>query len=66
MTPIVFSAFTVLIDTWWNVNTTTRIITAMTTSVLIDTWWNVNDNSCLLRYKALCGFNRYMVECESG
>ena len=32
----------VLIDTWWNVNTTTRIITAMTTSVLIDTWWNVN------------------------
>ena len=64
MTPIVFSAFTVLIDTWWNVNTTTRIITAMTTSVLIDTWWNVNKTAESIMQKVDNSFNRYMVECE--
>ena len=64
MTPIVFSAFTVLIDTWWNVNTTTRIITAMTTSVLIDTWWNVNTGICDRHIIGIIRFNRYMVECE--
>ena len=33
---------TVLIDTWWNVNTIVVTTVDITSSVLIDTWWNVN------------------------
>ena len=33
---------TVLIDTWWNVNTTEVPTTEAQKAVLIDTWWNVN------------------------
>ena len=34
--------------------------------VLIDTWWNVN-NLFIINYEIQgFGFNRYMVECESG
>ncbi len=34
-------------------------------AVLIDTWWNVNIVSLKPEAKWI-GFNRYMVECESG
>ena len=33
---------TVLIDTWWNVNTDPSKETVEKFIVLIDTWWNVN------------------------
>ncbi len=32
----------VLIDTWWNVNSTANCDRLFAPSVLIDTWWNVN------------------------
>ena len=32
----------VLIDTWWNVNTTETRRATPGDAVLIDTWWNVN------------------------
>ena len=32
----------VLIDTWWNVNTESVADDGVTVTVLIDTWWNVN------------------------
>mgnify|MGYP006994341523 CR=1 FL=1 len=32
----------VLIDTWWNVNTTILLVVEVLLNVLIDTWWNVN------------------------
>ena len=34
----------VLIDTWWNVNSSVRVFLLVPASVLIDTWWNVNDD----------------------
>ena len=37
---------TVLIDTWWNVNTFTHWMKRRSESVLIDTWWNVNTKRC--------------------
>ena len=55
--------FTVLIDTWWNVNIVACGGLAWYIKVLIDTWWNVNvarDS----KLKQAIGFNRYMVECE--
>ena len=33
---------TVLIDTWWNVNTVLHQSPVRISQVLIDTWWNVN------------------------
>ena len=36
------AAYKVLIDTWWNVNTTEVLTTEARKAVLIDTWWNVN------------------------
>ena len=33
---------TVLIDTWWNVNTNKLGAGVDAVEVLIDTWWNVN------------------------
>ena len=60
---VVPSRFSVLIDTWWNVNQTTGISADPTASfnrymvecelIRITTWLH----SCL-------SFNRYMVECE--
>ena len=35
--------FTVLIDTWWNVNIKSNDHIAGGKAVLIDTWWNVNE-----------------------
>ena len=35
---------TVLIDTWWNVNSKCAKISINARFVLIDTWWNVNNN----------------------
>ena len=35
--------FTVLIDTWWNVNINFSGKMAQMSTVLIDTWWNVNE-----------------------
>ena len=35
-------AYSVLIDTWWNVNSLRLISDVMCSQVLIDTWWNVN------------------------
>ena len=32
----------VLIDTWWNVNSTRARARSLSDLVLIDTWWNVN------------------------
>ena len=32
----------VLIDTWWNVNTSDNFQVSSADKVLIDTWWNVN------------------------
>ena len=54
----------VLIDTWWNVNTSGRLLRGMHGIVLIDTWWNVNVLPKTFA-KIFDGFNRYMVECES-
>ena len=54
----------VLIDTWWNVNSTWEWEENGGCLVLIDTWWNVNYISFQL-YLPRIGFNRYMVECES-
>ena len=34
--------FVVLIDTWWNVNSTVNTPRRFNLCVLIDTWWNVN------------------------
>ena len=34
--------FSVLIDTWWNVNSLALISAQIDFIVLIDTWWNVN------------------------
>ena len=34
------------------------------TVVLIDTWWNVNSVPEKGICDSICGFNRYMVECE--
>ena len=36
------SLYSVLIDTWWNVNEAGERIVANKDGVLIDTWWNVN------------------------
>ena len=36
------NALTVLIDTWWNVNSAERAHFNVISKVLIDTWWNVN------------------------
>ena len=55
----------VLIDTWWNVNINNYDSHRKSTMVLIDTWWNVNERIGKIRGK-FAGFNRYMVECESG
>ena len=38
----VSSTFFVLIDTWWNVNSTSVFSEKVVAMVLIDTWWNVN------------------------
>ena len=35
---------TVLIDTWWNVNSKCAKISINARFGLIDTWWNVNNN----------------------
>ena len=35
----------VLIDTWWNVNTSSPYVSGNTALVLIDTWWNVNEST---------------------
>ena len=35
--------FTVLIETYWNVNVTTSRLRVITGRVLIETYWNVND-----------------------
>ena len=39
---VVPSRFSVLIDTWWNVNGETLNFAVRGFCVLIDTWWNVN------------------------
>ena len=36
------SYWSVLIDTWWNVNTNKLGAGVDAVEVLIDTWWNVN------------------------
>ena len=36
---------TVLIDTWWNVNSAWVFSVTIKVMVLIDTWWNVNESS---------------------
>ena len=54
----------VLIDTWWNVNTTEARKATPGDAVLIDTWWNVNTSLNLADLLFLPSFNRYMVECE--
>ena len=59
-----FTRFSVLIDTWWNVNFDSKWKFIIAFIVLIDTWWNVNDGSDLGKNDRLSGFNRYMVECE--
>ena len=46
---------TVLIDTWWNVNTLLQSLQLQAEQVLIDTWWNVNDQ-CNLPKSVLAGF----------
>ena len=56
----------VLIDTWWNVNVGNVANLTIMNGVLIDTWWNVNFIRKSANYKNGNGFNRYMVECESG
>ena len=38
-------AFTVLIDTWWNVNMYLKKELRLNAGVLIDTWWNVNSKA---------------------
>ena len=55
--------YSVLIDTWWNVNLGKSYEQNATAEVLIDTWWNVNENQ-QLSFLRLTRFNRYMVECE--
>ena len=37
--------FSVLIDTWWNVNSTLVFSEKVVAMVLIDTWWNVNQSN---------------------
>ena len=54
----------VLIDTWWNVNTTIKVQLYADGKVLIDTWWNVNEKPRSTRIYKKDSFNRYMVECE--
>ena len=56
--------WSVLIDTWWNVNYKTKVTTSKTASVLIDTWWNVNSTHAVFCARLARSFNRYMVECE--
>ncbi len=56
---------TVLIDTWWNVNSDNSSDAVLAGRVLIDTWWNVNSVADEFCNMAGMGFNRYMVECES-
>ena len=46
---------TVLIDTWWNVNTVSITKENGVTTVLIDTWWNVNV------FKSNRNIRRYIV-----
>ena len=58
-----FLAFSVLIDTWWNVNFLLHVAIASSKLVLIDTWWNVNAYMGRIASKR-SSFNRYMVECE--
>ena len=36
------TSYTVLIDTWWNVNKIKAKVFEEGKPVLIDTWWNVN------------------------
>ena len=56
--------FLVLIDTWWNVNTSKPARYYTFDIVLIDTWWNVNLTSTGYVRRDVRSFNRYMVECE--
>ena len=44
------SGESVLIDTWWNVNTSCLFMIIRSAPVLIDTWWNVNKGSDLDQY----------------
>ena len=55
---------TVLIDTWWNVNTLLQSLQLQAEQVLIDTWWNVNVRISHGTAISTNCFNRYMVECE--
>ena len=56
--------YSVLIDTWWNVNIHNYDSNIRRTNVLIDTWWNVNLLNLRTLPEADIRFNRYMVECE--
>ena len=38
----------VLIDTWWNVNTIDLFEFPFSIPVLIDTWWNVNAHTAYI------------------
>ena len=40
--------FSVLIDTWWNVNARIFMRACKTHFVLIDTWWNVNTDQRII------------------
>ena len=42
---------TVLIDTWWNVNSENIISVGVIDLVLIDTWWNVNAFSSYVTFQ---------------
>ena len=56
--------FSVLIDTWWNVNLADWKCFVCMFTVLIDTWWNVNITGTTITSTITNSFNRYMVECE--
>ena len=54
----------VLIETYWNVNTTRKRWYAIFRRVLIETYWNVNTNLHYQKYFQTLGINRNILECK--
>ena len=54
----------VLIETYWNVNTSRACVTEGGDLVLIETYWNVNHEVMSKRSKLNIGINRNILECK--
>ena len=54
----------VLIETYWNVNTLKDVLIEELRSVLIETYWNVNEGDLVFLKNSFAGINRNILECK--